>query len=680
MKNLNKFFSPKSIAVIGASKDTKKIGHQLLKNIIDGGFSNNIYPINLDENRILGLKAFKSVLNVPEKIDMAIVAIPAEIVPQVLKECGKKKIGNVIIISAGFSEIGETGKKLEDDLKKIAEKYQINILGPNCLGLINVQKNLNLTFARTCPISGNLAIISQSGALGAGILDWLKLKKIGVSYFVSLGNKLNVDEIDILDYLFQDKKTKQILVYIEDTKNGEKLMQAIKKISSEKPIVFLKGGLTQKGQKAALSHTGALAGSAKIFKAAIEQSGAIFAQSLENAFDIIYFLNNSLGSFGKNIAIITNAGGPGIIATDEIEKAGLCLAKISVKSQKNLKKFLPKETNIKNPIDILGDANARRYRDVIKIIVNNKMVDAILVLLTPQTATEINLTAKIICQIAKKSEKPILTSFIGGESLTKAKNIFTKNSIPLFEFPEQAIAVIKKVSQVERVEKIEILKIPDKIRKNIETIIEKQPANLSYQIAKSFDLPICRMEIVRSREELLYVAKSLGYPLVLKTLNHNIIHKSFAGGVITNIKNDDELFVAYDKISQKFGDLASLSPQIDEGFELYLGAKRDLLFGPTILFGIGGVFVEGFNDITLRVFPIDKNEALKMVEEIHSHKIIEGYNKYTGLCQEKIAELILKVGSLISNFPEISEIDFNPVKATKDDLKILDARIVLKDQ
>jgi len=676
MKFLNKLFNPTTIAVIGASRDPKKVGHQILKNIIDGGFRGRAIPINLKEDRILAKKAYSSVLKVPTKIDLAIIVIPAPAVPKVLAECGQKKIENVIVIAAGFSEAGSKGEKLEEQIAEIAKDCNINLLGPNCLGIVCPYKNLNASFARSENTPGKLSIISQSGALGVAILDWTSEKNIGLSHFVSIGNKTVISEIDILEYLAQDPRTKLIFVYIEDTPNGKKLMKALHDL--RKPVILLKGGETARGKLAAASHTGALATSTKTFDAALKQSQVILSQTLEEAFDTILSLYYQGAPRGNKVAIITNAGGPGIIATDELAKTNFQLSEIKKETERKLKKILPPESSLKNPIDILGDADAKRYYETVRVVAADENVDAILVLLTPQTATETKKTAQAISEIALDIPKPFFTSFIGGKRVARARKIFHKNNLPTFEYPSQAIAVLDILSKAEETKIATPKKISENLKKSIENILEKKPINYSYLITKKFKLPIVDTQIVRSSQELNYVAKSVGFPLVAKTLSRNVVHKKAAGGVVLDIDSKKELKIAYRELSKKFGKTASLSPYISDGVEFYIGGKKDPVFGPVVLFGIGGIYVQGINDITARVFPIDKSEASKMLTEIRSKKIIEGYGDFKSLCKNKIADLIIRTGELLYNFPEISEIDFNPVKATAKDIKILDSRIVLE--
>lgn len=672
-EDIGSFFNPKSIAIIGASKDSQKVGHQILKNIILGGFNGKIYPINLKEKRILGHTAYPKVTNIQGKIDLAIIAIPAKFVPKVLQDCTEKKIKNAVIISAGFSEIhSEEGKLLEQKIEQIAAEKDIKILGPNCLGFISGKTSLNATFASSVPHDGHLAIISQSGALGAAMLDWAKKTKIGISSFVSLGNKINLDENDLLRLIEHDPNTKLALIYLEDTKNGRLLMERLRKVASQKPVIIIKGGRTKKGQKAALSHTGALASSTKIFISSLKQSGVILASNLEQAFDITATLYQQFRPSGKNLVILTNAGGPGIVATDLASQYGLNVSKPSEETLQSLKKFLPSAAGLNNPIDVLGDASANTYRKTLKKICDDNNFDSVLVLLTPQTTTQVAKTAKEITKISQKTDKLVLVSFIGGEKVSAGKKILLENGVPSFDFPDQAIEVLAKIIKKDINTEKTKAEINPAIIQKISKIIVSSPLDRNFQIARTFGLPVTKTELVRSKEELSYVAKSIGYPLVLKTLSKKIVHKKFAGGVILDIKSYDELNSTYEKISKKFGPEVSVSPFVSDGFEFYIGGKRDPLFGPVVLFGLGGNYVEGIDDIVLRVFPISKKGALEMINEIHAHKIVKN------LDQEKLADLIIKTGQLLESIPQISEIDLNPVKTTKNNAIILDPRIVTK--
>lgn len=693
---LQKLFNPKSVAVIGASQNPLKLGHQVLKNIIDCGYKGKIYPININPEvkEILGYPAFQSVKAVPEKIDLALVIIPAKNTPSVIEECGQKKIPFCIIISSGFKEIGGEGLLLENKIVELAKKYHLRILGPNCLGLINPVIHLNASFALGCPLIGPIAFISQSGAMCTAALDWATSSNLGFSRFISMGNKADISEIELLEFLKDDPYTKVVLAYLESITDGQKFREKAFALTRKKPLIILKPRAENPMvAKALQSHTGALTSSAVIEDALFKQIGAIRANTLEELFDFAEALSSQPPLKGDRIAILTNAGGAGVIAADAVQKNGLKLAQLNNRTVKILKTSLPPAASITNPIDLLGDAQAKHYLIALKALVDDKDVDGIIVLLTPQTATQIKETAESIVTISSIAKKPIVTSFIGGFKVGIGIKILEKNHIPHFEYPERAVMAMKTLLLAHQYrlikkhfEPIEIDPLVKNRNKKRLQQIPLSPPNTD-AILQSYGIPVVKTFLAKNKEELRILTKKIKFPVVLKIFSPDIIHKSDVGGVKVNLKNINEVEKAYDEILKNvrlkkpeaniIG--VTLSPMISEGKEIILGMKRDPIYGPAIMFGLGGIYIEVLKDVSFRVAPISREEASEMISEIKSSPLLFGTRGEKPSDIEAIIDLILKLSQLSLDYPQISEIDLNPVKVFEKDKGCLciDARFVL---
>lgn len=709
------FFRPKSIVVIGASLNPQKLGHQVLKNIIEGGFKGKLYACNIDPSvkKVLGVKNYPSVLDIPESPDLAIFVIPAQAVPSVLEECGKKKIKGAIIISAGFKEIGPEGEKLENELIKISKFYSIRILGPNCLGLIDSISRLNASFAPSFPKKGNIAVISQSGAVCTAILDWAQVAEVGFSRFISLGNKADVTEIDLLEFLEKDKATELIIAYLESIGNkvddGRKFIEIAKKLSLKKPLIVVKAGKTEKGAKAIATHTGALAGSQKAIDAAFLKSGVIKADSLEELFVLAKSFSKIPLPEKKEVLVITNAGGPGVMATDALEAANLPLAKLEKGNLEILRKNLPKAASLKNPVDLIGDAKADRYELALKVGLKDKNTGAILLILTPQTATEIEKTAEVISEKLKtknekrkaKNEKPIFPIFIGGEKVKKGIRILEKAGIPVFGFPEKAVNVLKKFIEY-RNWKEKIKKAPQPVSIEIEKygkenvaawIKEERLKNVFHlgdqiadEILRTYKIPVLKSRLVQSATEAIAASRELTFPVVLKISSPDIIHKSDVGGVKVDLKNEEEVKRAFNEIIKNVKRKKPKAringivvyPMAKKGIEFVIGVKRDPLFGPLIMFGFGGIWIEVFKDVSFRLAPLTPEDAKEMISEIKAYKLIKGVRGQPPLDEKAIIDTILKVCKLIQDQPEIEELDINPLLVYEKGVLALDNRILIK--
>lgn len=675
---LDLFFKPKSIAIIGASQNKKKIGYGLVENLIKAGFGGKIYPINLKEKKIFGLTAFASVLKVKNKIDLAIIVIPAPVVPLVLRECGQKKIKNAIIISAGFKEINENGANLENQIKVIAKKYRIKILGPNCLGILSSPNNLNASFAKGMIKKGRIAFFSQSGALCAGLLDWSDSREIGYSHFISLGNKAVLEESDFLEFLIKDKDTGVIFCYLEELVNPLRFLRLAAKTARVKPIFALKPGACKKAQQAILSHTGAMAQEKTIIEAAFRQTGVVKLSDLQELFNLAKFYNRYMKLAGPRIAIITNAGGPGVVTVDEIEESGLIVSSLSPRSEKILKGKLPKAANIKNPVDVIGDADAKRYEVALRQVSRDPNIDAIIVILTPQIMTQISQTAEIIAKNSK--EKPVLASFVGGKTIAVGKEILTKRKIPFFEFPNQAVKVLAQVWQAELAKEkaAQFFKNYQETKTLLKTDKTKQlKLFAAAKILKKYDLPLIKSVAVNSPAEAQKQARLLGLPVVLKINSEEIVHKTDVGAVLTRLVSYKEIKQAFLKLKKEFpGKEIVIQPQ-PKGLELLLGFKRDDNFGLIFIFGSGGIYTEILKDATLRLNSLDRKEILAMFKETRVYKLLTGYRNYVKVNLNDLANLFLKMARLANENPQILDFEINPLIIDDNSANIVDVRIII---
>lgn len=698
--SLKEFFEPKSVAVIGASTDTSKLGFSVLKNLVDGGYAEKgiVYPINLKADQILGLPAYPSVTEVPEPIDLAVIVIPYPHVPEALRTCGEKGIPAVIVISAGFREAGEEGLERELELIEIAKQYDIRLIGPNCLGVIDTFTPLNASFSAGTPQQGPMAFMSQSGALGTAVLDISLAGRLGLSKFVSLGNKADVDEIDLLNAWKDDAHTRVIMIYSEGMPNGQEFIETARAVSLVKPIVAIKSGVTQSGSRAVSSHTGSLAGSEQAYYAAFRQAGVLRAESMQSLFDIALALGYQPTLNGDRIAIITNAGGPGILATDALERSGLSLARFEFETKHSLSKFLPDAASAANPVDVLGDARAHRYRRALETVTADPNVDGLLVVLTPQAMTEIEATAEAVGETSNKFEKPIITSFMGEAQVENGVSILQSYGVPNYPFPERAALAFKAMSDYRRVlnrsqpeyRKYEVdqestRSVLNRVREDGRLSIGDSEAR---QILNAYGFQIPRSEIASTLDEAVDIARKIGYPVVLKIASPDILHKTDVGGVKVGLNTAEQVRDAYELMvyrAQRYIPEAHIWGCLVQemvpagGQEVLVGMNRDPQFGPLVTFGLGGIYVETLKDVTFRVAPIAVQEAEQMLNEIRAHAILDGVRGLPPLDKKAIIDALLRVAQLVQDFPEIVELDINPLMVyPKDQGAIaIDMRMVL---
>lgn len=691
--DLDFLFNPRSIAVIGASGNKKKLGYLVLNNIIKFGYKGKIYPVNPKRAQIKGLECYKSVLNINRSVDLAVVILPSIIVPAAVEECGKKGVRGVIIISAGFKETGLEGEQLENRIKSLAKEYGMRILGPNCLGVINTASHLNASFAESMPKKWDISVFSQSGAMCTAILDWANANDIGFSKFVSLGNKSDLSETDLLKAWEKDKTSDVILGYLEGIEDGEEFLKVAGRITKKKPLVIIKSGSSDEGARAISSHTGSLAGFNEAAEAAFKHAGIIRAKNIEDLFDYCRIFSFSKIPSGKRVAVVTNAGGPGVMATDCIDSSDILdMAYFSQKSLRELKKILPKTSNLRNPIDVIGDANAARFESALQILVKDKNVDMILVILTPQVTTEVEETARAIARLKRRTKKPIVASFIGGNAVRPGIDILEESKIAVFGYPERAIKSmevlyaysehLKKTERRAEIQKVDKQSVKEILESSKGRLVETEVSG----ILNAYGIPLVRSVFSKDKESAIKAAKEIGYPVVLKVSSPDIFHKTDVGGVKLNINKKSELEKAYDEIIKMVRknvrgvkiDGVSVSHLVSEGQEVIIGAKRDHTFGPMIMFGMGGIYVELLKDVVFRLCPVSKDNALRMINEIRASGLLKGYRGKRAFDINVIADVLVRLSQLMVDFPEIKEIDINPLRVNGkgEGAVALDAKIV----
>lgn len=679
---LNAFFEPASVAVVGASTDPNKLGYSVLENLVEGGFSDvgKVFPINPSADSILGLKAYPSVLDVSESIDLAVIVIPYNHVANVLEDCGKKEIPAVIVITAGFREAGMEGLQREQDLIKIAKENNIRLIGPNCLGVIDTYTPMNASFAAGTPPKGPMAFMSQSGALGTAILDWARAGRLGLSKFVSLGNKADVSEIDLMRAWVDDQNSRVILMYAEGLPKGEEFIKTAREVTRKKPVVAIKSGVTQSGSRAVSSHTGSLAGSEQAYQAAFRQAGVIRANSMEEMFDMALALGYQPLMKGDRIGIITNAGGPGILATDAIERNGMTLAPLDSNTINELVDFLPSAASAVNPVDVLGDARANRYEFALQKVVKDPNVDGILVILTPQAMTEVEETAKSICQVAQESEKPIFTCFMGEATIEEGINILTRSGVPNYPFPERAAYAFKSMSDYRHIQTrpLSEYRYFDVNNQAVHDVFDKtrSEGRLSIgdaearAILEAYGLRTPESKIAANPKDAIEIANEIGYPVVLKIASPDILHKTDVGGVKVGLRNSEELRDAYELMvyrAERYVPEARIwGCQVQEmappgGLEILVGMNSDPQFGPLVTFGLGGIYVEVLKDVTFRVAPFTVRDAQMMLREIRTRALLDGVRGQPEADKEAIVDTLLRIGQLVQEFKEIVELDINPL-------------------
>ncbi|MDA0375800.1 MAG: acetate--CoA ligase family protein [bacterium] len=689
-------FEPTSIAVIGASSVEGKVGHDILKNLIEEGFIGPIYPINPKHDEILGKPAFASVKDVPGDIDLAVIVIPAKRVPSVLQECIDASISNVVIISAGFSEVGtEEGKQLEEQIKDMARtneptNQQINIVGPNCLGILNPSHNMNASFAVHLPPEGSVALISQSGAMAVAVMDASEELGIGYSLVASIGNKTVMNESDFLRIAGNDEKTSVIGFYLESITDGKKFLQTLIEVGATKKIVILKSGVSQHGSEAAASHTGALAGTDASIDALCAQSGAVRAHDMQEFVDLLEILSSQPQLPTPRIAIITNAGGPGILATDAAQKAKLEMPALSEATEKILQAALPSSASTKNPIDVIGDADLLRYEAALSAVGEDPNIDGVAILLTPQVMTPVEDIANAIINWQKThTTMPVVTSFMGNEHVHDAKLTMQKAGIPCIETPERAIAALGALRITHHSSFITHHQQNTTRAKEANTLLGEYsgliPEDAVTKLFALYDIPLPAQEIATTEEEAVSIANKIGYPVIAKISSPHILHKTDIGAVRTHLLTEDDVRTAWKEIMKN---VAKHSPKaeirgiliqkhLEAGKEFIIGSTRDASFGHLVMAGLGGIYTELLNDTAFRIAPIDQEESYRLLQDLISWKLLLGIRGDVQLDIDSVAKLLVTISQLVTECPLIKDIDLNPVFVHEDHVIVADAKVVI---
>ncbi len=697
---LDCIFHPRSIAVIGASEREGSVGRTLLWNLIRNPFGGTVYPVNPQRHSILGIKSYSYISDIPETVDLAVIATPAATVPQVIRECVAAGVKGAIIVSAGFKEIGAAGLKLEQEVLVEARKGGMRIIGPNCLGLMNPLIGLNATFAGAIARSGNVAFISQSGALCTSILDWSLGENVGFSTFISIGSMLDVSWGDLIEYLGDDPHTHSIVLYMESIGDAHAFLSAAREVAMDKPIIVLKVGHTEAAAKAAASHTGALTGSDEVLNAAFRRCGVLRVHTISDLFDMAEILSKQPRPKGNRLSIVTNAGGPGAIATDALISGGGTLAELAPETSELLNQFLPTQWSHHNPIDILGDASSDRYAQTLEVVANDPNSDGLLVILTPQAMTNPTATAESLKAYANLG-KPLLSSWMGGAEITAGTQILNQANIPTFPYPDTAVRLFNYMWQytynLRGIYETPSLPVdsdasaPDRLlaEKVIKQALQSDRQLLteyeSKQLLSAYGIPTIATEIATNEKEAIAIAERIGYPVVLKLHSETITHKTDVGGVRLNLNDAAAVSLAFEAIADQVKAISAddflgvtVQPMVKmEGYELILGSSLDPQFGAVMLFGMGGQLVEVFRDRALALPPLNTTLARRMMEQTRIYQALQGVRGRQAIDLPKLEQLLVSFSQLIVEQPQIREIDINPLLVSPEGMIALDARVLL---
>jgi acetate---CoA ligase (ADP-forming) len=703
--SLDFIFRPRSTAVVGASNREGSVGRALFANVLMNGYTGVVYPVNNTAKSVLGVKAYETVLQIPDEVDLAVLIIPALAVPAVLAECGQKKVKGAIVISAGFKELGPTGAQLELAVRDRARKYGIRLIGPNCFGVIDSSPKvrLNATFGRAMPPFGNIALISQSGAVGLSALEYAISEEAGLSKFASIGNKADINECDLLAYLRDDPETDVIMLYLEDLVNPSEFMRIARETTSHpvkpKPILAIKAGRTSEGAKAASSHTGALAGSDAAYDAFFAQARILRVDTINELFAKGAALAYQPAPKGRRVGILTNAGGIGIMATDACVRAGLQLAKLSDQTRAELKKHLPVTAATGNPVDIIGDADATRYRAALELLVTDDGIDCLLPIWTPTLMAESKEIASITADVGQKSDKPILACIQSMMNPMEIRRQLMRDKIPHYQFPEnaaRAMAAMVEFSEWSHRPQGDVKTFPDvkpDLVKEILARVRTRPTRFvsepeGHEILRAYGLPVPQFRLCKTADEAAGAAREIGYPVVLKIVSPDILHKTEFGGVRVNITDDAKMMVEFagllETVKSKKADAdiwgVLVQQMAPRGTETILGMNRDPHFGPILMFGLGGILVEVLKDVTFRIAPLNDISTDSMVNGIKAVKILQGYRGEAPRDIPKIKECLQRLSQLVTDFEEIGELDMNPLLVYEQGkgALVLDARFLLK--
>ncbi|HEY8478042.1 MAG TPA: acetate--CoA ligase family protein [Chloroflexota bacterium] len=676
---LKEFFAPDAVAVVGAGRDPRNLGRAIVRNIVASGYPGPVYPINPHAAEIEQLRAYPSVLDVPGPVELAVVAVPAPVVPTVVEECGRKGVRGLIVISAGFREVGPEGLRREREIVRLAHQYGMRLLGPNCLGVIDTICPINASFAATMPARGAIAVLSQSGALMTAMLDWADLHGVGFSRMVSLGNKADLTEIDFMEAWQDDEASRVIVGYLEGVENGPRFIEVARALARRKPTLVMKSGTTEAGARAASSHTGTLAGSEAAYTAAFRQAGVIRARSVADLLDDATAFASQPLPEANRVAVVTNAGGPGIMATDAAERLGLRLAALDARTISALRQHLPPAASVYNPVDVLGDAQAERYALALRYVLADPNVAAAVCILTPQFMTQIVETAHEIGRLAQLHGKTVVGCFMGGRSMSRGVSVLREYGVPNGDTPEAAMAALAAMVQYQewlrrptgRVPRYpldlqEIRRIVDRARGEGRLTLGDVDA---LGVLAACGVPIPRQAVASSPEEAARLGATIGFPVVMKVVSPDILHKSDVGGVVVGVRSAEEARETFDRIYRRVrehvpgADLRGVLVQqlVRPGRETIVGMSRDPQFGPLVAFGLGGIYVEVLRDVSFRVAPITDRDAQDMMQEIRTFPLLKGVRGQPPSDLAAVRDVLLRVSQLVVDVPEIVELDVNPL-------------------
>jgi acetyltransferase len=699
MGDIRRMFDPANIALIGATEEEGTAGRSLLENLL---FSKDrkVFPVNPNRRTVLGLECYPTVMDLPEKIDLSVVATPPPTVPAVMEECGKIDADGIIIISSGFRELGDEGTRLLTQIEEIQKKYGMRVLGPDCLGIIRPNLGLNVSLLKVSLRRGNIALVAQGGALGAAIFDWAMDAHVGFSIFASLGAMIDIDFSDLIDFLGNDSDTRSIMLYMEEVVHAKKFMSAARGFAHNKPIMVMKPGRFKPASKAGSSHTGTLATCDQVYDAAFRRAGVVRVKEIADFFNTVTVLHSKQLPHGPQLAILTNVGWVGVMATDALLELGGRLAKLSEKSIEEMNALLPALWSHGNPIDILGDADLERYERVMNICLNDPDVDGLLVIFTPQYVVGPEELAAAVVRITGTTSKPVITAWMGGKTVEEARKILLQNTIPTYDTPEDAVKTYLYMYQHKR--NLELLyetpaelsvdQVPAKnhLKALIRKVIKEGRTILYEEESKRFlanyGIPTVSSRLAQNVEEAISIAKYVGYPVVLKIVSPDITYKSDAGGVVTGINSEERLKAEYESLLKKIevalphARIGGITVQrMIEGidYEIILGAKKDPNFGAVILFGMGGTAVQIYRDYSLGMVPLNQTLARRLMEETEVYRMLQGYRGKPPADLRQLEQIVVSFSNLVVDFPEIAEMDVNPIAIADGKAYALDARIII---
>lgn len=698
MTRLDAVFSPRSVAVIGASRSQRKVGWEILHNLVSYDFQGRVYPVNPKADAVHSIRAYPTVLDVPDDVDLAVVVVPSAYTLDVVRECGEKGVRGLVVITAGFSETGPKGQELERKLEALVQEHGMAMVGPNCMGVINTDPDVRLdaTFSPILPLRGNIAFMTQSGALGVAILQQARNRGVGLSKFVSLGNATDVSLNELTEYLEGDDATDVILLYIESFGQPHEFVRIARRVTKTIPVLALKSGRTEAGARAAVSHTGAMAGPDIGTQALFEQCGVLRAESIEELFDHAAAFAMQPLPEGRRVAVITNGGGPGIMATDALVAAGMEPAELAEATVAHIRANVPEEASPRNPVDLIADADEPRYRMAIDAVLQDENVDALLVISVPPIVQDEVAIARAIWESVQAYDKPVVSTFLGRSEESPGVTELVQHGIPTYLFPESAARALAAMSTYKEylgraegefrtydVDAAAVRRIVEKAREEDRTRLHETEA---LNVLKSYGLRIVKTRLVTDLEGAIDAAETIGYPVALKGVHPEMVHKTDYGAVVLDIRNAEELVKQFRELAKQ---LSGKGFEVEQfmvqefargGKETIMGMNQDPKFGPMLVFGLGGIYVEVLKDVVFRLTPMTDQDARRMIRSIRSYPILEGVRGEPPSDVEALAESLLRLSQLVEDVPEIGEIDINPFLVFEEGggCKVVDARVILR--